>query len=403
MWLALVIIVVIIFYGSLFPFNFHHLTLNGELLASFLETGGVQSSLSDVFVNITLFVPLAVIGMLAFPRLASWQKAALVVAIGLMVSVLSQLSQYYVPARIPALQDVLWNNVGVVVGIVVGVGALKFLNRGGDRDGASADPTALFLIFLWLSARFFPFLPSIRLEEYEASLRPLLETPTIGIPQLFISVAGWTVAALLLLDLGVTKRLALTLFVFGAATLMLEVVIVVNTVGLTDVVALVCAVIIVAARSRWALNPAIIAVILMAFALGYAGLDPFQLRNEAAAFNWVPFSATITGHNFFSLKLIVLKLYFYSALVLFVARLYEAPSLYPIILVAGFATAIELVQLFVRLHTPEITDPILVVLGAVIIYSARSSLSRDRRLLMSATMPDQRLFKPNRAGAHQDT
>ena len=99
MWPAFILIAVLIFYGSVFPFNFHPVSINSELFAAFIESWQVPSSHVDVFANVALFVPLAGVGMLASPRFVGGVNIALIGGIGLAVAVVSQFSQFYVPAR----------------------------------------------------------------------------------------------------------------------------------------------------------------------------------------------------------------------------------------------------------------------------------------------------------------
>lgn len=373
MWLAFIIFAVLIFYGSVFPFNFHLVPINGDLFTAFFESWQVRSSPTDMFGNVALFVPLGGVGMLAFPRLSSWSKVVLVGVSGFSVAVISQFAQYYVPARFPALQDVLWNIIGLAIGLGLGALAAKLLHRGQHRkDFSAADPTPLFLIGLWLSVRLFPFLPTTDVQSYKNSLKPLLLDPALEVPQLLIGVAGWLAVALLLIDLGISRRVALILVALGSATLALEIVIVANSVGLTDIVALLAALFILLTILRWVPNPAAVAAVMLVTTLVYAGLEPFQQSGKIGHFNWVPFSSMLSGQLFFSAKIFIVKLFFYAALVWFLDRMRSGSSLYAIIGATAIVAGIEIAQLYFTSHTSEITDPILVLLCAAIIYAGRS-------------------------------
>ena len=394
MWLAFIITVVFIFYGSVYPFNFHYVPLNLDLFEAFLESWQIKSSRGDAFGNVVLFIPFGAMGMLAYPRFASWKRAALVAIAGVSVAVISQLAQYYVPARVPALQDVAWNLLGLVVGLGFGAAVAEILRRWQHRrDFAAVDVTPLFLIGLWLTVRLLPFVPTIDLQTYKNSLKPLLLDPVFSFPLFLVSTASWLAVALLLIELRGPRHFALLLIALGGATLALEVVIVVNVVSFTDVVSLAAALLLGLAIVRWAPNPAIVVAGVIVFALIYNGLAPFRLSGEVGTFRWIPFGATLRGHLLFSTQLIVFKLFFYGALVWFLDRAHIGSRLRVIVVATGLVAAIEVAQLFFTRHTPEITDPILVLLGAAIVLAARRghhSATRGLSAIMRHDLAGQR-------------
>lgn len=371
MWFAFIIIAVLIFYGSVFPFHFHALSIDGNLIATFFESWRIHSSLTDIFGNVALFAPLSATGMLAFPKLSYWNRIALVSLSGLALALVSQLAQYYVPARIPALEDVLWNAIGIAIGLGLGALALRLLRRGGNQEENSVvDPIPLLLIGLWFAVRLFPFLPSNELRVYRDSLKPLLEDPVLSVAELFIGIAGWLAAALLMKDLGIYRRIAPILLALGSVTFALEVIIVGNSVSFSDVAALLASLLIILTILRWLPNPAAFVSVIIVVALVYAGLEPFQQSGRIGHFNWVPFSSTINGYLFFNMKVMIAKLFFYSALVWFLDRM-RSSSLFAVAGATSIVAGIEVAQLFLTSHSAEITDPVLVLVCAAIIYAGK--------------------------------
>lgn len=370
MWLALILTAVFIFYGSVYPFDFHQVQLNKDLFEAFLQSWRVRSSRGDVFGNIVLFVPFGGIGMLAGWRLTGWTKVALIGVGGLLLALISQFAQFYVPARIPALEDVLWNMLGLLIGLGLGAAAAVMLRHWQHRANISeTDPMPLFLIGLWLVARLLPFLPTTELQAYKNSLTPLFYNPVFEVSAFLIGVAGWLAVALLVIDLRGPQRAVLMLVALGGATLALEVVIVANSVALTDVLALGLALLLMMTIVRLVPNPAGVAAAAIVIALVYSGLEPFRLSGEIDHFRWVPFETTLRGNPLTSAKVIVAKLFFYSALVWFLERLRLGSSLRVVAAATILVASIEVAQLFFTSHTPEITDPILVLVCAAIIYA----------------------------------
>ena len=127
----------------------------------------------------------------------------------------------------------------------------------------------------------------------------------------------------------------------------------------------------VASLVRWLRDPAWVALAVIVIALIYNGLEPFRLNEEIGKFGWLPFSATFSGGLFFSTKVIVSKLFFYGALVWFLERLRWGSIFIVIAVATGIVAGIEVAQLFFTSHTPEITDPIIVLFSAAIVYTAR--------------------------------
>jgi VanZ family protein len=370
MWLALILTAVFIFYGSVYPFEFQQVQVSADLFEAFVQSWQVHSPRGDVFSNIVLFVPFGGIGTLAGLRLASWCKVMLVGFGGLLLALISQFAQFYVPVRTPALEDVAWNMVGLVIGLGLGWVTAVMLRHWQRRANIlEIDPMPLFLIGFWLAARLLPFLPSTELKAYRHSLEPLLYTPTFQVPALLIGVAGWFAVVLLLIDLRGSNRIGFIFLALGVATLALEVGIVANSVSLTDVLAVLLTVPLLMMILRFADNPAAVAAGVIVIALVYAGLQPFQLSGEIDQFRWIPFEATFRGNPLTSAKVILAKLFFYSALLWFLDRSRLGSSLSVVTVATGFIIIIEVAQLFLTSHISEITDPILVLVCAAIIYS----------------------------------
>lgn len=374
MWLALILTAVFILYGSVYPFHFQQVQLNMELFEAFLRTWQESSPRGDVFSNIVLFVPFGGIGMLADTRLKSWSKFALIGACGLLLAVISQFAQFYVPVRIPALADVLWNMFGLAIGLGLGSAMSVLLRHWRHRANIfEVDPMPLCLIGLWLVARLLPFLPTTELQAYRHSLTPLLFSPTFEVPAFLIGLSGWLAVALLIIDLRGPQRIVFMLTALGIATLALEVIIVANSVSLTDVLALGLAALLLMTIMRLALNPAAVAAVAIVIALVYVGLQPFQLSGEIDQFRWVPFEATFEGNPLTSARVIVAKLFFYSALLWFLDRLHLGSGLHVVAAAGVLIISIEAAQLFLTAHVSEITDPILILVCAAVIYSGRNS------------------------------
>ena len=74
MGLLLFLVACLITYGSLYPFEFSQDGVNQAAIDAFLASWSVPSSRGDILGNVVLFIPLGLIGMLAFrcPLVGSW-------------------------------------------------------------------------------------------------------------------------------------------------------------------------------------------------------------------------------------------------------------------------------------------------------------------------------------------
>lgn len=109
--------VVLIAYGSLFPFEFHTGGLSAAVWDNFWRSWRVISSRGDILSNVALFVPYGLFGMAArSARTPVVGRFVFLILTGALFAFVLQLAQLWVIARDAALQDVGWNLLGLVVG-----------------------------------------------------------------------------------------------------------------------------------------------------------------------------------------------------------------------------------------------------------------------------------------------
>ena len=112
-----VLVLVLIVYGSLYPFNLSSQPPSAETIETFLWSWRQIGSRGDVLGNVALFVPYGFLGMLALPpKDAAVRRFALLLAIGFTVAAGVQVAQLYLPSRDAALGDVAWNALGCLIG-----------------------------------------------------------------------------------------------------------------------------------------------------------------------------------------------------------------------------------------------------------------------------------------------
>ncbi len=105
------------------------------------------------------------------------------------------------------------------------------------------------------------------------------------------------------------------------------------------------------------------------------GLYPFVLAPAPRDFGWVPFWGFFRSSPLFALAIFAKKVFFYG-LFLWLGRQLGIPLALGALLGALLTATIEVAQLFFRHHTPEITDPLLVILTALAIHLGSSPRRR---------------------------
>ena len=117
-------IVVVIAYGSLYPFEFR-IPPNGiGPVSTFLASWNERPGRGDFLANILLYLPLGfffVLGLERGPRRVG--KLAMVVLAGAMLSLSVELTQYYDAGRVTSATDFYSNTLGTLLG---GLAALAF-------------------------------------------------------------------------------------------------------------------------------------------------------------------------------------------------------------------------------------------------------------------------------------
>jgi VanZ family protein len=371
-------IAVVITYGSVYPFDFQAQQLDAQTLQVFLDSCCNRPGRGDVLGNIVLFVPFGFLGVVAAGERSSLSRRVWSTSIvGVAFAFALQVAQIYLPSRDENLQDVFWNLLGLLAGAQTGIFAHKhFLRSTGFARELKLIPS--LLIGSWLIYRLIPFVPSIDLQMIKDSLKPLLLYPEFDALAIAANTAGWLVIGSFLQsvrrDAGLDRYLpAIIAVVFG-----LEVLIVHNEVNASNVAGAVLAV-----GFWWSLlrnvrgRTGLLFVLLCAVVIA-DGLAPFTLRAYPASFAWLPFRGLLGGSMYLNVQAICYKVFVYGSLVylLWETRIGRWAG---VVIATAVVAFVEFEQIYVVDHTPEITDPLLVVLAAMTMLSLSSYDRRPRR------------------------
>jgi len=364
----LLIVVALILYGSLYPWEFHARRLGASPLWILLHAwphGMDRYLLWDIAVNVALYVPLGVFGVLAAGEGATRAArilAPVLLAVGLSASV--EMIQLFDDSRECSASDVLSNTAGGATGVVLGMLYREKLQRALERRQPAASPHhagALLLLCCWLGYQLFPLFPSLGRAKLAFKLASMGPLSSISAADTLVVFAEWLAVACLaesLLAEEATRLLAILVLVLPARLLIVG-----RYLPWSDLAGAA------AAWAAWWWLPRRYvrraAPLLLAGALALHELAPFHF-GRAAAFNWVPFRGSIRSIWPDGFVVLFRKSFWYgSAIWLWSGAGHRLARTTGV--AAAALVALELAQIYLPGRVPEITDAVLALLmGALL-------------------------------------
>jgi hypothetical protein len=337
------------------------------------------TSLGDVVGNVVLFVPAGMLGwaLTAAPlgpsapsrqagvapfgaagrglmrRWIGWRRTLLVLALGVAFAFVLQVAQLFIPQRAAALSDVLWNALGLFVGMG--------LVAGGSRIhapwlGQQSLRAPLAMVLLWLMLQWWPMVPRLDWQQIKNALKPLLLTPRWSILSALEAALALLVLAALARPLRARAPLLLALVIGGALGKLLMVH---QALTLSRVVGWSAG--LVGAWLLWRVPPRAAAWAVAAAALAWFTLDelrPFEFADSLGEFHWVPFAALLQGSLVANTWALTWHLYWLGAVML-LADAQGARAAPVAVVLSLWALALELLQMLLRGRTADVTPLLL--------------------------------------------
>lgn len=358
-------IVAMIAYGSLFPFNFTNPVSQTAAWENFLLQRSIWTSRGDILGNIALFMPLGA-AWCAF-QAPAWTstrslRCATILVTGVAIAFLIQSAQLYLPSRSAALADVFWNTVGMLLGMSVGSQARNLnLLRVGDALRQRYDPVPLMVLALWISAELVPFLPSLDFQLVRSNLSTVL-AGTFNLAGLALHAGGALVAgrtfSILLGEREGSRWALAALILVGSAKFF----IVANPLDASSIAGLMIGYF--ASRTCGRLRPVrrdICALLLIFTAYALNALLPFDIADHPTLLNLIPFRNLLQGSMLDNSRGLLANLCLYAGFLSIIRA--NGTSTVPASIVLGMLVALfECAQMYLAGRTPDITDPLLVML-----------------------------------------
>ena len=381
-WLLLAVTALIV-YGSLYPFNFKADAIEGGLFEALARLSWARAGRSDRIANVLLYLPLGFCAFLWFTtRVRKPTALVLATLAGTLLSLIVEIAQVYVSARVPSLKDLALNALGSSLGAIGGLiwrGVARLMHLPSREELPVRDPGAALVIGLWLIFRAAPFLPQWDLGKLKAALRPLFE-PHWDAVAVVIYLVCWLVVNQALASLVRRSRRLEALLLIIAAVLAARLVVANQSFVADELLALLLLLPLLVVMHR--LTPQVRSGLLLAgvtTVLVIEGLAPFDFSSPATSFDLWPFLVWFDGSPDSVLEVIdwtalLGRLFLFTAMLWLLSES-KLPANVAIAIVTACALALEVAQLWLPDQSGSITDPALALAMGLILRS----LDRGRR------------------------
>jgi VanZ family protein len=360
-------VILLIVYGSLYPWTFVARPLFASPLYLLLHTWEYdplsRRYWADIPVNIGIYIPLGMSAYLAFRR-TRLRFIAIVapvapVALGAVLSASIEMLQLYVPGRHCSTLDLAMNILGSALGVAAGLAfvAITDLPPNGP-DFRVRDRNAVVLLFCWVGFLLFPLFPSFSIPELRDKIAVFAHGRLLAPGPLALSVAEWFAVGRLLAATGARSPLAWLAGLF--AFIPVQFILVNHYPVLADFEGPFLAMLIFL-LCRQARCADCVAGVALLIAAALRALAPFRLAAFPQPFLWIPFGGFLLNSWQTSVSILLGKLFQYGASVWLLSRS-AVGLLGATVVVAVVLAAIEVVQTRMPGHVPEITDPLLAIL-----------------------------------------
>lgn len=371
-WLLLGV-VVLIGYGSLYPFNFVFDGSRPTFSDAWYQLSWARAGKADRVRNVLLYVPLGFCLMLWLRfRVGFLWAACIATMLGLLLSLSIELAQVYLTIRVPSLMDVTLNASGTLLGAVGGVVwrsliALVYLppntrTRPGDRS-------ALVLIITWVIWRLADFELSISLTRLKQALRPLLEwdvSASLTVRYLVM----WLVVAQAVLSYAHRQRSNEILLAIIAIVLVGRLLFITPAFVPSELLALLLLLPMLVLLHKFRSAPQS-AVVLIAFAalILYESFTPFNFGAMEHNFDFWPFLTWMHEGMPINADLLFRKLFIFGGMI-WLLKDAGLPMTTALLGVVAVVLGIEVVHLWQPGHSSSLTNPTLALLMGLLLRFA---------------------------------
>jgi len=365
----LLIVIALIVYGSLYPWQFDFSRAVDPLFLLLHNWPPIDRFLlRDIAINVLLYLPLGVLAVLTMrprPRHRVFVVAA-AVALGFALSASMEMLQAYDDHRTTSPTDLLTNTLGALAGALLALAyqpaAAALLRSRAERRLATSGT---LLAACWIGFQFYPFFPVFSTYRLRNALQLLGHSLSAGPVEIWAGAAEWLALATVLESLVGrfrTRWLAVPMLALAARFF-----IVTRALAWNDIFAAALALLLWAAIPPRRRLIAVLCISLSAVLL--RELAPFRFSDQPAPFSWIPFAGTLESERQSAVVILLRKTFDYGAAVWLIRAAGWSYALAGTV-VAAALFALELLQRYLAGRTPEITDAVIALLMALSLWLA---------------------------------
>lgn len=370
----LLVIALLIIYGSLYPGNFSQ--PEPGVLENFFSDWRWMTSLSDMLGNVVLFIPFGLAsGLVTGSGRDTIVRMLGLFVFGLLLAFILQLAQVWLPSRSAALADVVWNVVGMLLGIVIALLMKKCLRAGvlPSFDSKLIVPSAILV--LWLLTELLPLVPTLDLQKFKDAIKPLLLQFDFSLSGLILHAAGVVAAGAVVYVLSKKPLIWLTSLILVVLAGKVAIVnLVLDTTVILGLLAGYLTCVFLLRQNAEKLFDVSFWSLLLAWTI--ERITPFIVASDGAI-NLIPFATMLEGSMQTNVTGLAQSLFIYTAL-LWLAQGMGGN-------LRGIATGVivwsillELTQMILLGRTADITEPLLVLLVAWALSETQSYLQHTQ-------------------------
>ncbi len=349
-----------IIYGSLFPFEFQYVNWEMEGQDILLSTVFFGGRLGDSLGNVFLFIPLGFAGSALISRHNIDKKFYVgLYGLGFALAIAIQAAQVYLPARVPALHDAIWNLVGIFAGDFF-VRVLKTRYPGLLKSDQRL--ALLALLSCWIIFLLVPFIFNYDAEELRKNIEYHIDINQYRFANILLFTFLWVTYASLIEEILPNRRNFLFSLEFAVFfTTIAKIFVYRNEIESELFLCGIIAIFITRSGIFRKLPPYKFTALILLFTMFYNSLYPFEFYdNPFKEFKWIPFSELFSDDMLAVVRTVFYKTFIYGAIVW---NLYKGfPNLkYVSLFCILYASVIEYFQYKTLMRVGGLTEPLIVL------------------------------------------
>jgi hypothetical protein len=269
--------------------------------------------------------------------------------------------QYYDWGRDPEATDFYANTLGTIFGATIG------WLFGHDFKWpligeVSANRVPALLLVCWLGYRLYPYVPTINLHKYWASLKPVFLYPDFDLYGVFRQTAIWMTVAMLIERIAGEAQAPAVYRRFAGFILLSSILVISTSITIPQLGGMAAAYLLWRRLGRWPRAPVVISTILLGAYVTTFRLEPFAISPVAGHYGWTPFLSFMLGSIDLDVQSFFEKFFLYGGLIWLQGEggmaLRRASGL-----VAAILFVTSLIEIYIPGRSAEITDTVLALVA----------------------------------------